>query len=128
MTPENSVKRAILEYLLYNRWLVLRINSGGVTGEHNGKKRFVRFCYWQHLGTEESSAGVADILCLKDGVLAAIECKAPGKKDTVRVAQDQFLTAWTQHGGIGLVCESVEDLIHGLRAAEAGRERTLRIE
>lgn len=120
-TPENEVKRAILEYLLYNRWLVLRINSGGVTGEHNGKKRFVRFCYWQHLGTDENSAGIADILAVKDGQFLAVECKAPGKRGALRVAQDQFLAAWTQHGGIAIVAESVEDVVMGLRGVEGGK-------
>lgn len=122
-TPENEVKRAILEYLLYNRWLVLRINSGGVTGEHNGKKRFVRFCYWQHLGTDESSAGISDILAIKEGFPAlCVECKAPGKLAAVSVAQDRFLAAWRQSGGVSLVCESVEDLVYGLRATEGNKE------
>lgn len=121
MTPENEVKRAILEYLLYNHWLVLRINSGGVTGEHNGKKRFVRFCYWQHLGTDENAAGIADILAVKNGQFLAVECKAPGKRASVRVAQDQFLAAWRQHGGIAIVAECVEDVVMGLRGVEGGK-------
>lgn len=122
MTPENEVKRAILEYLLYNHWLVLRINSGGVTGEHNGKKRFVRFCYWQALGTDENSAGVADILAIHPNFPPlCVECKAPGKRASVRVAQDQFLTAWRQHGGIAIVAECVEDVVMGLRGVEGGK-------
>lgn len=122
MTPENEVKKAIIEYLLYHGFLVLRINSGGVTGEHNGKKRFVRFCYWQALGTDENSAGIADLIAVKDGYPAlALDCKAPGKRASVRVAQDQFLAAWTRHGGVSLVCESVEDLVLGLHGVGGTR-------
>jgi hypothetical protein len=118
---ENSIKQAIIAYLIYRGCLVLRVNSGAVTGQYEDKKghikeRFMRFVHWQAPGVayKEGKAGVSDILALYPDPnggpcrFLAIETKRPGNTPTP--AQERFLAEWQQRGGIALVAESVEDV------------------
>lgn len=117
---ENIVKTACIDYLRYNGWLVLRINSGAVTGEHTDqsghkRKRFVNFVRWFVLGRNPTASGVSDIIATKLGRMPlAVETKAPGKLNNVSKAQETFMKEWRSHGGLAVVCDSVDGLIEAL--------------
>lgn len=105
---EHDLQNAIFDLLVYNGWLVVRINSGAAVGANNGIKRFIRFVTWQVLGMGKQSAGVSDLLAFRDGVLLAIEVKRPGKKASD--AQREFLQAVRDRDGMTLVADSVESV------------------
>lgn len=109
---ENAVKNAVLTYLAYAGWLVIRVNSGagGGTNEETGKRRFFRFVTWLCLGNDPQSAGVSDILALEPetGRLWAIECKRPGKLKNVTKPQAAFLEAVRERGGVGIVVDGID--------------------
>lgn len=117
---ENSVKRAVIQFLLYKGYFVLRINSGAAAGEYedkkgNIKKRFLRFVQWFAGGAtfKEGQAGVADLLAFQKGYPPlAIETKRPGNTPTE--AQKRFLAVWAEHGGVWCVAESVADVERAL--------------
>lgn len=113
---ENQIKNAIIQFLLLNGFLVLRVNSGAAAGQYQDqqgrtKKRFMRFCQWFSQGVtfKEGQAGVSDILAIREGCPPiAIETKRPGNMPTD--AQKRFIAAWAEHGGVAIVAESVTDV------------------
>lgn len=108
---ENDVKTAIIEYLQYTGWLVLRVNSGANVSNEQGKRHFFWFVKWFSLGRSPQTAGCADILAFKDGRYLAVETKRPGKRGNVTDAQWDFLRAWAEHGGAWCIAEHVDDVI-----------------
>lgn len=104
-TPEGGVKRAIHDFLLWHGWLVIRCNQGARVTEDS----YVRFAFWQALGTDEETAGIADLLAFKLGYPPlAIECKAGKNKPTEK--QQHFLDFWQAHGGMYVVARRVEEV------------------
>jgi hypothetical protein len=100
---ENDIKNACLAWLRLHGFIAIRVNNGAVTGEHNGKTRFLRFT---------DTPGVADILaCSPKGRFVAVECKAPGKKKNLSLTQQSFLDNIRDAGGIAIVAESIDDLL-----------------
>ena len=131
MTSERDVQRAIVEALVWDGWLIIRVNQGGRHEDETG--RYVRFAFWQELGMNQQDSGISDVIAVKyitDGlqyligkenpkcVLLAIECKAPGKKKNVTVKQQAFLDAVTEHGGIAIVADCLEDVTPYLERAK----------
>lgn len=120
MTPENAVKAAIIEYLQYNGWLVMRINAGAVKAKHTDRhgqtrRRFFNFVRWFSLGREPSSSGISDIIAIKPGRMPlAVETKAPGKLANVSEAQQEFGQDWQRHGGVWLVVDSLDMLVEAI--------------
>ena len=107
---ENDVKTAIIQFLQYSGALVLRINSGAVSGEDG---RFFNFVKWFSLGDDPQTAGVADIIALIPGqppVFLAVECKTPARRNAVSKAQRRFLDAWKRAGGVAVVACGIEDV------------------
>ncbi len=102
---EKDIQKAIVEYLRLVGAVAIRVNSGAISGEHNGKKRFVRF---------NSEPGCSDIIACLAGRFVAIEVKRPGKKATD--AQTSFLDSVRQAGGVAFVADSVEVTQISLRA------------
>ena len=102
---ESDIQRAIIDALVLDGWLVVRVNSGGATF---GDGRYVRFVRWVALGFEESDAGVADVLAFKDGKGLLVEVKATGGK--VRPSQSRFSSAAEQAGAVYVVAGSIDDL------------------
>lgn len=112
---EKDVQAAIVEYLRLCGAFVVRINSGGMAGEHNGKKRFVRF---------NSEPGCSDLLSvLPGGTMAAWEVKRtgwkykpplPGEKVSKQRAheheQSEFLANVRRRGGIGEFVTGIDDV------------------
>jgi hypothetical protein len=113
---EADVQRQIFDALVWDGWLVLRVNSGAMRGSYKRKKdeatteRFIRFITWQMLGFTKASEGVSDLLAFKDGVMLGVECKAPGKKSNTSGAQQEFLEAVRRAGGVPIVADSLADL------------------
>jgi len=106
---ENEIRNAIAEYLAYDGWLVMRVNSGAAVTTENGKRRFVQFIKWMVLGAGVQTAGVADLLAIRSGQPPlAIETKRPGNVPTE--AQRRFMAEWERHGGKAIVASSVDDV------------------
>ena len=98
---EAAIQSVILDYLVDEGYLVLRVNSG--------QKGHISFVRWQVLGLPFQDRGVSDILALSpEGRLFAIECKAPG--GDLRPEQRKFLEEATQRGAIAIVATSLDDV------------------
>ena len=102
MPTEAQVQAAIIEALVFDGWLVIRVNQGGMQDKRLNavgqmtSKRYVRFAFWQMLGQPATDKGISDLLAMKAGldinrdmgymdgrvgpIILAIEVKAPGKK------------------------------------------------
>jgi hypothetical protein len=106
------VQEAIFDWLVMQKYLAIRINSGAMAFDGKGSqaRRFVRFVSWKILGQVLKSAGVSDILACCNGRFVAIEVKAPGKKGNLSQAQDIFLMAVRRCGGLAIVAESIDDV------------------
>lgn len=112
---EKDVQRACLQWLALVGVFAFRVNSGAVTGEYKGKRRFMRF---------NTAAGCADIIGMLPGdrfnpplqraVFLAVEVKRIGNKPTAK--QLAFLGRVQKAGGLAFVCYGVEDLQAKLRA------------
>jgi hypothetical protein len=124
-TNEASVKRAIINYLLYRGALVIVINSGAVQPKDNGGSRYIAFNRWQVLGLDSQTAGVADILALippsegyilekQFGRLLVVECKAPGRRHNTTEAQRQFMAEAEARGAVVCVATCIEDVERAL--------------
>jgi len=117
---EQAIQRAIIEWLLWHGYMVIRVNQGAFMPEDRGRKtgdgrrRYVRFAYWRMLGHDESSAGISDILAVRDGRLVAIECKTPARRNRVTAAQRAFLAAVEAAGGIAIVADGVDAIERAL--------------
>ena len=127
---EADVQRAIVEALIWDGWLILRVNQGGWKKEREvycprckaivteGGKGYVRFAYWQALGTDQQDSGISDVIAVKawggmmggEVMVLAIEVKAPGRKAKVTHAQSHFLAAIESHGGIAIIADSLDDV------------------
>lgn len=107
---ENDIRNACAEWLIYDGWLVLRINSGAATvKDEKGKRRWMWFTKWMALGEGTQTAGVSDLLCLKPSQPPlVVEAKVPGNTPTE--AQRRFMAQWEAHGGKAVVAYSIEDV------------------
>ncbi len=105
---ESDILRDCLTWLKLHGVFCWRQNQGAITGQHNGKRRFLRFT---------SMTGVSDILGIlpPSGRLLALECKRPGRKPTPE--QEMFLDVVRQNGGVAFCVRSLADLEEGLMAA-----------
>ncbi len=106
MPSEADIQRTIIEALVWDGWLILRVNQGARTGfayqcSHCGYHGdefagYVRFAWWQALGMDPQDKGISDVIALKLSTkkgnyttgtipmvfrLLAIEVKAPGQGD-----------------------------------------------
>ena len=120
---ESDIQRSILDYLAAKHIMAFRMNTGAMSAEHNGKKRFMRF----------GTPGMADILAFRTigefvvtardtvlletityrGVPASlptwIECKAPkGKQSEL---QKSFQQQVELEGHIYILAHSLDDVI-----------------
>lgn len=107
---EADILRDCLTWLKLHGVFCWRQNQGAITGEHNGKRRFLRFT---------SQTGISDILGLlaPTGRLLAVECKRPGRKPTAE--QAVFLDVVRQSGGVACCVHSIGELEQALLATSA---------
>lgn len=103
---ERDIQAACLHLLALSGVMAFRVNSGAVTGEHNGKRRFFRF---------NGARGCSDILGVlpRSGRFLAVEVKRPGGKLTPD--QAAFLDRIRAAGGLALVVRSDRELEAALR-------------
>mgnify|MGYP001590960628 CR=1 FL=1 len=108
---ESDIQRAIIEYLEWNKWFVLRINSGMISSDywHKGKGRIVKSLI------RLAPPGTPDILaCSPGGKFIGIEVKKPGKEPTE--LQHKTLEKICDLGGIGLWATSLKEVIDDLKS------------
>lgn len=97
---ENYVKKAILQWLKLHRIAAWRQNTGGMSGEHKGKKYFVRF----------GIPGAADITGLiPDGRRLEIETKREGCRQTDD--QKAFEAMIKANGGVYILAHSLDEFL-----------------
>jgi hypothetical protein len=79
---EQALQNAIITYLQYRHYWVLRVNSGMIKTETGGMVKLAK-------------PGVPDILCIKYGLATWIEVKLPGKHSTPiqKARQDELRAA-----------------------------------
>jgi hypothetical protein len=82
---EQELQNAIITYLRYRHWWVMRVNSGMAKLEKGGVIKI-------------GIAGTPDILCIKYGIATWIEVKLPGKHSTPiqKARQDELRAAGCQ--------------------------------
>lgn len=107
---ESDILRDCLLWLKLHGAFCWRQNQGAISGEHNGKRRFLRFTSMQ---------GVSDILGIlkPSGRLLAVECKRPGKHPTVE--QAAFLEMIRQFGGVAICAHGIDELEREFKVAIA---------
>lgn len=98
---ENTVVKAIMQYLKCRGYLVWRQNS---TGVYDAKRRVFRKTYY-------GMPGIGDIFCVAYGRFYSIECKSPKGKQTPE--QKSYEIALTQAKGFYILARSVDDVING---------------
>ena len=95
---EAEIKKTIEDYLTVEGYQWMRNNSGAVTAESNGRKRFFRF----------GRKGSGDLFVWHKGMFYSIEVKSPTGKLTP--AQEEWMQ-WLNEGGFtAFVARSVEDV------------------
>lgn len=107
---EAEVMDACFDYLIWQGFLVMRLNSGAATPTRkDGTTGFVMFNYWQVLGQDKSFKGASDLLAFRPDLRLIVEAKRrPGIEPTP--AQLAFIQAWIEHGGVAVVASSIDDL------------------
>jgi hypothetical protein len=114
---EQDLVKPALQLLALRGAYVWRNNTGATSGEHQGKRRFIRF----------GKPGSSDILgVLPGGRFICVELKRKGNKPTA--LQRSFLEAVRSAGGAALVVSSLAELDRLLNEAlaqkPARRKRT----
>lgn len=99
--PEKLVVNSILCWAHQNKiWLEVYDSKG--TYSESAKR------YTKNLGMK---SGTPDVLGVnRDGIMIAIEVKAPGKEKVARLGQLQFLLRLIDNNGFGCVSSSVDHL------------------
>lgn len=120
---ESEIQRAILDYLKTVPGVVAwRSNTGAFSGEHKGKRRFVRFGIkgmadilgwqlWPQVITDCAHPLASSFSPTIPRVMA-IEVKRPGGHLTL--AQTDFLALVKRAGGLAIVAASVDEVRQAL--------------
>lgn len=95
---EHDIQNAIIQWFRLHKWFVWRNNSGRIAVGDGRYRRMIM------LGT----AGMPDVLAIKDGILAGVEVKRPKGKTTE--LQEMTLKELEEHGAWTLVAYSVDDV------------------
>lgn len=100
---ENYVKKAILQWLKLNKIAAWRQNTGAMSGEHKGKKYFIKF----------GIPGAADITgIMPDGRRLEIETKREGCYQTDD--QKAFEAMIRSNGGVYILAHSLDEFLAAL--------------
>jgi hypothetical protein len=101
--PEQTIQRAILEYLNWKHIYCWNNNTAGI------------YVKARNTYIPSHASGVSDILgVLPGGRFLAIEVKAPAGR--VSPHQQQFIDTINQNGGLAFVARSVEEVEQQLHA------------
>ena len=116
---ESDIQSTIEETLIWDGWLVIRVNMGAMKSEDG--ERYVRFGHWQALGFERQSDGVSDLIASRDGRTYYIECKTP--KGTQEASQKLFQLACEATGMQYILARDLADVAHLLTRVEYDGKR-----
>ncbi len=97
---ESDIQKAIQKYAMLKRWLVIRINSGHLSADSRVFRSYI-------IANTNMSAGLADLLLIRDGVHLFLEVKKP--KGRVSPAQKQFAALCEKHGANYHIVKSLAD-------------------
>lgn len=111
---EHDIQNTIAETLIWDGWLVMRINSGAMRPDDG--ERYVSFVSWQSLGWNWRDSGVGDLLAMRDGEGVVIEVKT--HKGRQRKSQKEFQTACEERGVQYILARSLDDVTHLLARVE----------
>jgi hypothetical protein len=96
--PEEEVVSQVIAWCNANGWFIKRYES---------KAKYINGV-WRVSGLQ---VGTPDLMgATPDGYIAAIECKAPGRRSCLRTDQEKFLRDVLRVGGFGVVVDSVSCL------------------
>src|ERR1035441_8428025 len=106
MKPEQSIQRALLEYLNWKYIFCWKVTTTG------------SFVQSRNTWIPSQAPGVSDILgVLKGGRILAIEVKSP--KGRVSPQQDRFIDNINENGGLAFVARSIEEVESKLKIGRA---------
>lgn len=102
VTPEGAVLKAVTDYLAARRILAFRMNTGAMSAEHNGKKRFMRF----------GTPGMADVLAFpfRGSFIIPLWLEVKSDKGKQSEAQKAFQVMVQAEGHRYAVVRSIEDV------------------
>lgn len=116
MKLESFLQKQAINYLVSKGWHVIRINSGSYSVEDK-KRRYIAN-YRQHslhldiMGTDikkkYSSAGMVDIIAIKNNRILQIEIKTPKEKQ--RPSQIIYEQITTKHGNDYYIIRDIQEL------------------
>ena len=125
---ESSIQKAIVNYLRYDGWLVMRFNN---TGMYDPSKNIFR--------RNVNVPGISDLICLKAGIMLCVEVKTSFQKKIVNSIiegkipttsremtiknQLDFINNVIAHGGQGFFCFGLDDLIEKLTDYKKGDDK-----
>lgn len=101
---EHTLQNAIEDYLVFKNWLVIRINSGAIKTD-NG---FFR-CYKVIAKNCNMTAGISDLIAMKNGKVLFIEVKTDKGKQTE--FQKEFQKVCLKHNQTYLIIRNIDELI-----------------
>ncbi|MDD5353297.1 MAG: hypothetical protein PHS93_09075 [Candidatus Omnitrophica bacterium] len=92
---EQELQKEIIDYLRLNGWFVIKNNLGGIPTKRGLVKN--------------QSSGLADLTCLKDGIVIMCEIKTPDGRQSQN--QKEFQQEWEEYGGIYFLVHSLDEAI-----------------
>ena len=116
MKLESFLQKQVINYLVDKGWHVIRINSGSYSVEDK-KRRYIAFykqfsIYFDTMGVNAkkiySSAGMVDLIAMKNNVALQIEVKQPSGKQNM--AQKTYEQITTKHGNDYYIIRDIQEL------------------
>lgn len=99
---ERDIQSQVTDWLTLKGIFWYRQNTGAMTRDYKGRRRFIRF----------GARGAPDIVCCIRGKYVAIELKRPGGRQTSE--QAAFEANLKLAGGIYILGHSLEDVVRAL--------------
>lgn len=119
---ESDIQKAIVDALVWDGWLIMRLNSGAMQPDDGA--RYVPFVTWAAIGAGPHTAGAPDLIAARDGRVAFIECKT--RKGRLRDMQRDFAGACEHVGAEYIVARDLSDVAHLLTRVELGPKPGMR--
>ncbi len=104
---ESDVLKDVINILLENEYLVIRINSGA-------SKVGNRFIEYYRIMNSNKSSGLPDLLAIKNNSILLIECKST--KGKLRPSQNEFIELASKFNVNILVISDINQLLEYLNS------------
>lgn len=95
---EHQIQTQIISFLRLKGFYVIRLNSGRMSYEYKGRRKFMML----------AEKGTPDVMGFKYGQVLFVEVKRPGKKATL--LQEMKMRELEEYGAKCLVATCIEDL------------------